>query len=156
LHISNGIRFNYYTVAKIAKTALYPLEKCLILDHNRSTWLEPISSDGLLLHAFVFTNQTFLDILAGHRRPVEYPQSSRHFTRTLQLLRERITETGNGDLMVSDPTIMSVVSLTVHAFTAGQYSVAKIHINALANMIKMRGGLTVFDHHPKLQLEFLR
>jgi hypothetical protein len=129
---------------------------CLVLDHERSAWLEAVAYEPIWMNAFVFTSCTFFEILAGNRRSIEYQQSSRHFIRTLQLLHERLAGTGNDTLMISDPIVMSVVALAVHSFIIGQYNASKLHLVGLSKVIKLRGGISKFQHHPKLQVEFLR
>lgn len=56
----------------------------------------------------------------------------------------------------SDATVAAVMSLTIHADLLGDLKRSKLHIDALCNMIRMRGGLGVFDKNRILMQKICR
>jgi len=133
------------------------LETCFLLDHNRTTWLEPIASEALYLHALIFTGGVFLDLLSGQKFPIERQQGSYHLVRTINLLRQQLASSGGKTkVAISNPAIMAIMALASHSVSCGDYITARTHISGLYKLIMLTGGLKRFEGLFKLQIELYR
>ena len=99
----------------------------------------------------VFTTHAYFDWLS---RGKTAGRTSSHLVKTLQLLRERISQADKA--MLTDSTAAVVLVLTVHAYMAGELESARQHMNGLRKIVDLRGGVASFQENSKLLLEILR
>ena len=81
-------------------------------------------------------NEQFLGD-GGHSTKAMY-----HMTNSLMHVRERL----EGDDALSDATLGLVISFITQEQIRNEHEAARIHLNGLARMIELRGGLTSLEH----------
>ena len=137
---------------------MYPLESCITF-HKESQvdtlWIELMTSDAVYMNAVVFSTQAYLAHVSGQKTPVAALRAMEYHSRTLRLLRERLSARDEEDI-ISDATILVVMYLAAHAHLTNDYDSAKHHIEGLRKIIDLRGGLSTFSYHPKLVMELLK
>ncbi|KAI1407370.1 hypothetical protein F5Y13DRAFT_195433 [Hypoxylon sp. FL1857] len=140
--------------SSIAKQALYPLESCISFDKgDKRQWIEPLAFDSAYLHTMIFTTHDYFNLLL-HRTPCG--ETSPHFFKTLQILRERLLREGDDSSKVSTLTASVVLALAGHALLVNEYAAAKHHLEGLQKIINLRGGMATFKDRAKLIIEIIR
>ncbi|KAI1206379.1 uncharacterized protein F4807DRAFT_439859 [Annulohypoxylon truncatum] len=140
--------------SSIAKQALFPLETCISFDKgDKKQWIEPLAFDAAYLHTMIFTTHDYFNLLL-HRTPSG--ETSPHFFKTIQILRERLLHEGDGRSKVSILTASVVLALAGHALLMNEYVSARHHMEGLRKIIDLRGGITAFKGSSKLLIEILR
>ncbi|KAI0884091.1 uncharacterized protein GGS22DRAFT_189221 [Annulohypoxylon maeteangense] len=140
--------------SSIAKQALFPLETCISFDQgDKKQWIEPLAFDAAYLHTMIFTTHDYFNLLL-QRAPGG--ETSTHFFKTIQILRERLLYEGDGRSKVSILTASVVLALAGHALLMNEYVSARHHLEGLRKIIDLRGGLTTFKGSSKLLIEILR
>lgn len=137
---------------------MYPLESCIIFHRKTkvdTSWFELLTSDAVYLHAAIFSSQAYVFLQSGRESPMAARQAMEHHSTALRLLRERLA-VPNGEDKLSDPTILVVLYLTLHAHFTDDYHTAKHHMDGLLKIVDIRGGLRAFDHNTKLIMELLK
>lgn len=143
-------------VTSVSKKAFFPLESCFDFTVRNTALFDPLTSDPAYLHAVIFGTQAYIDLASGRRKRSDVAQSpSEHRLKTIQLLRERISAE-NEPSSISDPTILIVLTLTQVAHLTGDYVIACHHMQGLAKIVKLRGGIDAFRDCLKLLTELLR
>ncbi|KAL1849890.1 hypothetical protein VTK73DRAFT_9792 [Phialemonium thermophilum] len=140
----------------IAKKVLFPLQPCVDFEKQHGSWFEPLTTDAAYLHAMAFSSQAYFGLAMGNKdRNFPGGETSQHFVRTVQLLRERLLALGPGE-QVSDLTISVVLSLATYAYLTGDDASAAHHMDGLRQIADLRGGLSAFLANDKLLIEMLR
>jgi hypothetical protein len=131
------------TVSAMAKSAMFPLQAYITHHATSSTFFEPLAVDAAYLHALGFVTQAYFSLLSSNVTASADSKASIHLSKGLRLLRERLS-VGDDAAMVSDSTIMVVLSFTVHALIMGDYDAAGRHIKGLHKIVGLRGGVEAF------------
>lgn len=114
---------------------------------------DPLTFDPAYLNAVIFGAQSYLDLVSGHSSR----RSSVQMLKTIQLLRKRLSILdGNEQKSVSNPTILTVLTLAHVAHLTGDYVTAEQHMKGLCKIINLRGGIGAFQNTPQLLTELLR
>ncbi|KAK6064269.1 hypothetical protein SCUP515_11867 [Seiridium cupressi] len=147
------IRFSF-----IAKRVMYPLERCIVF-HKKTkidtSWFEFLTIDAAYTHAAVFASQAYILRTSAAGTPSAYKRVMIHYSAALRLLRERLYAP-EGDSKISDPTVLVVLYLALHAHFVGDYDTAKQHMDGLRKIVDIRGGLFAFGYNTKLIMELLK
>lgn len=115
---------------------------------------EPLTFDPAYLNAVMFGAQTYLDLVSGQHSS---KRSSVQLLKTIQLLRNRLLSNGNEQISsISNPTILTVLTLAHVAHLTGDHIAAELHLAGLCKIINLRGGIAAFQNAPKLLTELLR
>lgn len=137
--------------------AMFRPDQCIVpsMTGLDLSWFDPMLSDAAYLNALCFTVPTYFDGLSGRVRSLESQRRDwMHYAKTVKLLQERLSQ-DDDSLRLQDSTIMTVLILSGHAYTLGDYESADIHINALLKLVNMR-GIGTFLHNTKLLIELVR
>ena len=128
---------------------------CIYFDKEDRTLFAPLVFDAAYLHAAALGTHTYIGLMLrrGNRNAVQDP--SPHFSRALRLLRERLSF-GDEMTKVSDPTILVVIALALHARMMGDYESARHHMRGLRKMVDLRGGTATLRNKTKLAMEIFR
>lgn len=100
--------------------------------------------DAAYLHCFLFCSLAIDDI--SSRKPLTHT-GRYHLGETIALLQNRLTDKAGSIL---DSTISIVISLGIVASILGDNGSAQAHLMGLQQLVRLRGGLRVFRHNPKL------
>lgn len=142
----------------MAKKVMYPLESCIKF-HRKSKvdtlWLELMTYDAVYMHAVVFSTQAYVVLASGQDTPLATRRTVEHHSKTLRLLRQRLSAKEEAD-KISDPTVIVVLYLATHAHVMNDFASAKQHMQGLRKIVDMRGGLSAFNHNKKLIMELLK
>lgn len=138
----------------VGKKLLYPLESCIFFGGHDHSWFQPLLSDALYLHAIAFTTHAYFNLFGGRSSPELRREPERHFLKALGLLRQRLTD--EGENAISDPTLVVVLSLSMHALMMGDLVSARNHLRGLHKMFGLRGGIPALKDRPKLLIESFR
>ena len=142
-------------VSSVAKRATVPLEVCIFFDKEDRTLFEPLKFDAAYLHAAALGTHTYIGLMLSRGDQNRVQCTSPHFSRALRLLRERLLSSDE-QTKVSDPTILVVIALALHARMIGDYESARHHMHGLHKMVDLRGGIAVVRHNTKLAMEIFR
>jgi hypothetical protein len=121
------------------------------LDLRNTVWLEYMCMDPLNLHSTLWCTQSYFDWVSRNGPSI---RSMVHEAKTLALLQHRITK-GNPD-PISDTTIAVVVALVLTKALIGDFKTAITHVEGLARMVSMRGGVRAFQGNAQLQIKVCR
>lgn len=77
------------------------------------------------------------------------PKALHHISRTFAMVQERL----NGDDALSDSTLAIVVSLFHQEQIRRHYAAARVHMEGLQRIVKLRGGLSTLRSSPYLMLK---
>ncbi|KAI0473624.1 hypothetical protein GGR56DRAFT_541101 [Xylariaceae sp. FL0804] len=141
--------------SSIAKQLLFPLEPCIFFDKRAENWVAPLATDSAFLHAKLFTSLYYYDAIVTRRFSSPSLRVRRHYHKTLQILRARLSSTCD-DARLSNHTVSAVLCLTGQAFSAGDSKTALAHLRGIKCIIDMRGGLESLSSNEKLATEILR
>ena len=142
-------------VSSIAKQATVPLEVCISFDKQDRTLFEPLTFDAAYLHAAALGTHTYIGLMLGRENHHAAQCASPNFSKALRLLRERLLF-GDEKIKVSDPTILVVIALALHARMMGDYESTKHHMEGLRKIVNLRGGIAAISHSTKLVMEVFR
>jgi hypothetical protein len=134
---------------------MHPVEVCIEFPKKDIKWLEPLITDEAWVHMMAFSSYAFFDMLHGHSIRLSDQKTSLHFTRSLRLLRQRLT--GDDQVFaITNTTVQIVMSLATLASMQGEFEEAKAHMMGLKRIVELRGGIERFRQWPKLMLGILR
>jgi hypothetical protein len=128
---------------------------CISFDKKDRTLFEPLTFDAAYLHAAALGTHTSIGLMLGRESHNAVQCPSPHFSKALRLLRERLLF-GDERIKVSDPTILVVMALAIHARMMGDYGSVKHHMEGLRKMVNLRGGIAAISHSTKLVMEIFR
>lgn len=140
-------------VANGSKADLFPLEPCISFSNHQQQWVAPVTYDALYLHATIFASQAALGF--GSSQDANGSVVSRHFGRTVKLLRLRL-EQGDPMKTTADTTLMVMIILAMAALLSGQEDMARSHLCGVKRVVDIRGGFASFANSVKLLIEVLR
>ncbi|EXJ95173.1 hypothetical protein A1O1_00292 [Capronia coronata CBS 617.96] len=142
----------------MAKKVMYPLESCITF-HRKSKvdtiWVELMAYDAAYMHAVVFSTQAYISRVSGGETPTATRRTLEHHSRTLRLLRERLSAENEAQ-KISDSTLLVVLYLARHAHFTNDNDSARHHMQGLRKIVDMRGGLRAFSYNQKLVMELLK
>lgn len=142
-----------FEVTSTSKQIFFPLERCFDFNGKDRSMFDPLTFDPAYLNAVIFGAQSYLDLVSGHSSR----RSSVQMLKTIQLLRKRLSiSTGNEQTTVSNPTILTVLTLAHVAHLTGDHITAEQHMEGLYKIINLRGGIAAFQNTPTLLTELLR
>ncbi|KAK6383444.1 hypothetical protein LTS17_002736 [Exophiala oligosperma] len=122
---------------------------------NAQEWFSAMLSDVAYLNAMCFTIQCYFDGFFGRTRGIAAERRDRlYFAKTIRILQERLS-LDDDNLRLSDSTIMTVLVLSGHAYTTGDYESAHNHISGLLKLVSMR-GIDTFLQKTKMSIEIIR
>ena len=142
-------------VSLIAKKTLFPLEICIAFADSRRAWFEPLWFDAAYLHAMICSIRAFTSSHSCLKSPNDIRTDLLHLSRTIRLLRQRLTNTNWQDVP-SDTTVQVVLTLAGHSHITGDLKTAEHHRAGLRKLFDLRGGVCSFEGRPKLLIEILR
>ncbi|KIX92143.1 uncharacterized protein Z520_12136 [Fonsecaea multimorphosa CBS 102226] len=143
------------TYSSLARQATIPLEQCIAFDRKDRVLVGPMASDAAFLHATALGTHAYIELMRGREDHNALQITSPHFSKALQLLRERLDSTDE-DLKIANPTMMVVIALALHARMIGDYDTAKHHMEGLRMMINLRGGIAAIAPKIRLAMEIYR
>ncbi|OQU94001.1 hypothetical protein CLAIMM_00426 [Cladophialophora immunda] len=143
------------TYSSLARQATLPLEPCIAFDKKDRVLVGPMASDAAFLHAAALGTHAYVELMRGREDHNALQSTSPHFSKALQLLRERLDSTDE-DLKIANPTMMVVIALALHARMIGDYDTAKHHMDGLRMMINLRGGIATIVPKTRLAMEIFR
>ena len=127
-----------------ATDIMYPKELCYDIQCPTSAFFGLFQTNEAFFHCFVGIAEGMRCILMGIEAPTEL--TLRSLANTYRCI--------NAELEASDVpswgTLASVMSLTMHENLFGMKRKAKLHLQALERMVKLKGGLGVFEEHEAL------
>lgn len=127
---------------------VYPYEICLHTHPVEREWFPYMISDICCLHSLMFAAQTWL---CGETSPL----ATIHYAKTLQLLQGQLDAFTEGS-RISDATMMVVIMLITCAIMTEDISTAKKHLEGLAQMVQLRGGVRSLDISHNMQVKVCR
>jgi hypothetical protein len=83
-------------------------------------------------------SEVCVDSLLGRKE--SSPQTLYHLANTYRCIKENLDKRG----MPSDSTISAVMSMAIHEDLKGQPDRSKIHVDALQQLVQLRGGIAQF------------
>ncbi|KAH0842212.1 hypothetical protein FOPE_07371 [Fonsecaea pedrosoi] len=143
------------TYASLARQATVPLAPCIAFIKRERVLVGPMASDAAFLHATALGTHAYIELMRGREDQKAPHGTSPHFSKALQLLRERLDSTDE-DLKIALPTMMVVIALALHARMIGDYDTAKRHMEGLCMMINLRGGIETILLKTRLAIEIFR
>jgi hypothetical protein len=136
---------------------MYVLDQCITAKTPGlgEAWFAPMLFDPAYLHAVCFTIQTYFDGYLARTRSVEAQRRDWiSYAKTIRILQERLA-LDDDSVRLSDSTIMTVLVLSGHAYTTGDYESANNHIRGLLKLVTMR-GVDTFVENTMLLVEIVR
>lgn len=137
--------------------AMFLVDRCIVSNTSGTaqTWFSPMLFDAAYLHAVCFTIPTYFDGFLGRTRNAEARQRDCvHYAKAVRILQERL-EAGDDSVRLSDSTVMTILALSGHAYTTGDYDSANNHCRGLLKLVGMR-GVGTFLQNTKLLIEIIR
>ena len=144
-------------VAPMFSKAMFVLYQCITPNTAgmAQAWFVPMLFDAAYLHAVCFTIQTYFDGIFARTRSAEARRRDCvYYAKTVEILQERLT-LDDDSVRLSDSTIMTVLALSGHAYTMGDYESANHHNSGLLKLVTMR-GVGAFLQNTKLLIEIIR
>lgn len=140
-----------FKVTSASKQIFFPLERCFDLKVKDRSMFDPLTFDPVYLNAVIFGAQAYMDLVLGRSRK----RSLEQMLKTIRLLRNRLS-ISNGNISVSNPTILVVLTLAHIAHLTGEHITAEQHLQGLCKIINLRGGISAFQNTSQLLTELLR
>ncbi|KAK5051454.1 hypothetical protein LTR84_003106 [Exophiala bonariae] len=145
--VSSFEKFIVYYPTRLAD-AIFPMSQYLNFEYNtlQKIWLPVAATDEVLLHTILFAS-------ASHLHNV----SDSHDFKDASLLMKVILDRLNRRLRnktLSDATIGAVSCLAMCENTLGKHESTAMHMSGMAEMIKVRGGMSAIRH--ELQMKIYR
>ncbi|KAB5571836.1 hypothetical protein GE09DRAFT_645010 [Coniochaeta sp. 2T2.1] len=130
-----------YLVFQLVGDALYPPEFCSQQDHVTSVWFEYMSTDAAFLHCTIAMCASFIELFLGKTKAVTRssipPDALAHIAHAFRLTNGRLSS----EEALTNNTMASVVSLSLHEQLLQDYATGRIHLQGLARIVSLRGGL---------------
>ncbi|KAI1113850.1 hypothetical protein F5Y14DRAFT_416815 [Nemania sp. NC0429] len=140
---------------RFTKKSMHRVEKYIDFPPKGIEWMEPFIQDAAWVHMMAFSSYAVINVVRGDSTQLVDQRASRHFTRSMRLLRERLLE-DDKTLSTTNSTVQIVLGLATHANMHGDFEEARCHLTGLHRMVELRGGIGSFRPWPKLILEILR
>ncbi|CZT14338.1 uncharacterized protein RCC_00315 [Ramularia collo-cygni] len=128
-------------------TRLYPINFGIMLQEVMVMYLRTICVDETVHACCVSMMQACNEIFSSNGE--SSPKALNHISRNFDLIQRRI----DGDDALSDSTLAIVVSLFHQEQIRKQYAAARVHMNGLQRMVKLRGGISKLESSPYLLLK---
>lgn len=145
------------SVLYMSSTAMFTLDQCLVPESSEMSraWIEPMFFDAAYLYTACFTIQTYFDGMLSRTRSVEAQRRDFvYYAKAVRILQERLA-LDDDSLRLADSTIMTILALSGHAYTIGDYQSADYHIGGVLKLVSMR-GVESFLHNTRLLIEIIR
>ncbi|KAI2610565.1 hypothetical protein GGR54DRAFT_372948 [Hypoxylon sp. NC1633] len=143
--------------ASMSSRAMFQLEQCIAAktDGMAHEWFAPMLFDAAYLNAACFTIQAYFDQFLARTRSAEARQRDYvYYAKTVGILQNRLA-LDDDSVRLSDSTIMTVLSMSGHAYMTGDYESANHHSSGLLKLASMR-GVGSFAQNTKLLIEIVR
>lgn len=121
--------------------AMYQLDQCIISETALSTqvWCAPLFSDPAYLYTLCFTIQAVYDGFTGRTRSeIAQRRDKLYYAKAIRILQDRLA-LEDDSARLSDSTIMTILAMSGHAYTTGDYEYANHHINGMLELVRIRG-----------------
>ncbi|OAA55937.1 hypothetical protein SPI_08144 [Niveomyces insectorum RCEF 264] len=181
--LSPSLRRIVYRFMSAMKSAMYPIERCVGLGPNGSSWFldTALFQDAAYLHMVAYAAWAYYDLTrAGtplvvvstpgsgrnaDARPRPTPDLDRlqpttasdralvHMNTGIRLLRTRME---NPSTAATDATIFLVVALGMFAEAQGELDAAQQHLRGLCQLVRLRGGIASLADKRFLQIKCCR
>jgi hypothetical protein len=124
---------------------------------NVSSWLLPLQTDAAFLHASIHAAEVFMDIILDRQYPVVNQDANKHAWLGIRILRKRLASTaGQGKTNeVTNSTLAAVLVLALSALITADIKAYQLHMQALHEMVRLRGGVAGLRGN-KLLVEIFR
>ncbi|KAB5539319.1 hypothetical protein GE09DRAFT_313879 [Coniochaeta sp. 2T2.1] len=126
---------------QLVDDALYPPEFCYQQEHIQSIWFEYMSTDAAFLHCTIAMCASFIELFLGKTKAVtrsSIPSAALvHIAHAFRLTNGRLST----QEALTNNTMASVVSLSLHEQLLQEYATGRIHLQGLARIVSLRGGL---------------
>jgi hypothetical protein len=145
------------SVVAMFPTAMYQLHQCITSDTVATTqaWFAPLLFDPVYLYTMCFTVEAFYDRHFGRTRSQKARQRDKiYYAKAIHSLQDRLSR-DDDCTRLSDSTIMTVLCMSGHAYTTGDYESANNHISGMLQLVSMRGvGNLIYD--TRVLIEIIR
>jgi hypothetical protein len=111
--------------------------------------LEPLKSDAAYVNAMALLVNSQIDLLTGRDNAIKHAYESRCLSKSIKMLNHRLSY-GDEAEVSSDSTLSVVLALGLYARASNDYSSSRAHVDGLAKLIDMRGGMSSVDLNTKL------
>ncbi|OCL08803.1 hypothetical protein AOQ84DRAFT_388591 [Glonium stellatum] len=109
------------------------------------TWYPFVLTDEAMTHAMIFFLATVLD--QSYHKVVSTDWRT-HADQATRLISERLS---SEKLATADASIAAVIVLATAEFIAGNLDAFDVHMDGVARMVELRGGLTALESYPFLK-----
>jgi hypothetical protein len=103
----------------------------------------------------IFKSQTYFTMASGRDTSGLVRSHSSHLIKALRILRERLL-VGDKEAVISEQSVMVVLTLAIHAYMTGDHQSASSHLNGLSRIVELRGGIASFRNNAKLLVQIIR
>lgn len=128
----------------------YPVECCVDLRKAEQHWLEDLSYDSAYLDTILYFSRTYTHLMRSRRRSVTVLA---YMNEVIAMLQAKLA---HSDLSMADSTIFTILVLAVVSEGLGGIKSARDHLNALHQLIALRGGIATLSLKRSLQMECCR
>jgi hypothetical protein len=144
-------------VGSMFSKAMYQLDQCIASGTAAmtQTWFTPLFFDSAYLYTLCFTVQAVFDGFLGRVRTEKARRrDNMYYAKAIRILQDRLA-LDDDNLKLSDSTIMTVLAMSGHAYTTGDYKSANDHIYGMLQLVSMRGAKNLM-HNTTVMIEVVR
>ncbi|KAF2451561.1 hypothetical protein P171DRAFT_515562 [Karstenula rhodostoma CBS 690.94] len=114
---------------------LYPIALGISMEKSKYTWMSILMSDKAAFYCNLALMQACNELFLGGGE--KSPEAMYHLSNSLKYVRKRL----ESEEALSDSTMGIVMSLITQEQCRQQHKAARIHLDGLSQMVKLRGGL---------------
>lgn len=126
-----------------------PVETPVFANKYDVALIAPLSHDAAYMHAMALLVNSQIDLLSGRDNAVKHQFEAQHLSKSIKLLNHRLSY-GDETEVISDATLAVVMALGLYARTSKDHRSSRSHLEGLAKLIQMRGGMSSIDLDTKL------
>lgn len=124
-----------YQIQFVTNQTVYPVEFCLPVNGLHHIWFQWVVNDEAFFHSALAVSEAAVDAHLGKKDASV--RTLYHLSNAYRCISQNLQKGGTP----SDPTLAAVVSMAIHEDLKGQPARGKVHMDALQQMVELRGGV---------------
>ncbi|KAH8889177.1 hypothetical protein GQ53DRAFT_842910 [Thozetella sp. PMI_491] len=130
--------------------SMHPIRACVDASEEGQRWFNDMNQDPSYVSLVWYIGKAYADVI---KSPAFGRTSAMYMNKTIHFVQQRLAD---DSLATTDTTLFGVLALAMVTDGLGNIDGVKWHLNAISQLIKLRGGMAALSQKPSLQIKCCR